>query len=93
MREISSGDRAQNIIDALSVEQFGLMLYNRIKKKKGKRKMLTDAEFDALLDAELIRDADIIEKALLRDEPDYERMSQEDIDAAYERMLEMAKNE
>lgn len=55
--------------------------------------MLTDEEFDALLDAEFIREAEIIEKALLRDEQDYEKMSQEDIDAAYERMLEMAKNE
>ena len=55
--------------------------------------MLTDAEFEALLDAELIREADIIEKALLRNEQYYEKMSQEDIDAAYERMLEMAKNE
>lgn len=54
--------------------------------------MLTDAEFDALLDAELIIDADIMEKALLRDEQDYEKMSQEDIDAAYERMLERVKN-
>ena len=53
---------------------------------------MTDAEFDALLDAELIIEAEMIEKALLRDEQDYERMSQEDIDAAYERMLEMAKN-
>ena len=34
----------------------------------------------------------MIEKALLRDEQDYEKMSQEDIDAAYERMLERLKN-
>lgn len=80
--------------DAPGIEQIVPLLYNRIKKRKAKgiSLMLTDAEFEALLDAELIREADIMEKALLRDEPDYERMSQEDIDAAYERMLERVKN-
>lgn len=55
---------------------------------------IEDDELDKLLDEELIREAEMIERALLSDDEDgIEPMSQEELDASFDRLVERLKAE
>ena len=55
---------------------------------------IEDDELDKLLDEELIREAEMIERGLLSDDEDGgELMSQEELDASYDRLMERLKAE
>lgn len=57
-----------------------------IKKNERLQMTMTDEELDKYLEEELIREADIIERALLKNtEP--ETMSQEELDRIYKKIV------